>query len=85
MCNMPRNAACRDWRFCLWFIVMTLMDCARAIRKLNGERSQQLFILHGVIAVIFGILVGGIFEYNLGDSEVLMMFVCVVASRVREQ
>ncbi len=29
--------------------------------------------------MILGILVGGIFEYNLGDSEVLMMFVSVSA------
>jgi hypothetical protein len=32
-----------------------------------------------MLAVVIGVLVGGIFEYNLGDSEVLMMFNCVVA------
>jgi len=36
-------------------------------------------VLHGTIAVIIGILVGGLFEFNLGDSEVLMMFLSVVA------
>jgi putative inorganic carbon (HCO3(-)) transporter len=63
----------------LWFIGMTVWDCVRGIARLRGTPSQELFILHGTIAVVIGILVGGIFEYNLGDSEVLMMFVSVVA------
>jgi hypothetical protein len=37
-----------------------------------------LFVLHGAVAVIIGILVGGVFEHNLGDSEVLMMFTSVL-------
>ncbi|HEY1949429.1 MAG TPA: O-antigen ligase family protein [Bryobacteraceae bacterium] len=63
----------------LWFIGMTVWDCVQGIARLRGTPSQELFILHGTIAVVIGILVGGIFEYNLGDSEVLMMFVSVVA------
>jgi O-antigen ligase len=64
----------------LWFIGLALYDCIRAIFfQPKGTRSQELFILHGMLAVTIGILVGGIFEYNLGDSEVLMMFVSVVA------
>src|SRR5579885_3010717 len=63
----------------MWFIGMAVWDCARGIRRLKGARSQQLFLLHGTIAVTIGILIGGFFEYNLGDSEVLMMFVSVVA------
>jgi O-antigen ligase len=62
----------------LWFVAWTLVDCARAIR-IARRPSLELFVLHGAIAVIIGVLVGGCFEYNLGDSEVLMMFVCVVA------
>lgn len=64
--------------FMLWFISWTIWDCARAIRF--AERpSMELFLLHGTIAVTMGILVGGLFEYNLGDSEVLMMFISVVS------
>ena len=63
----------------MWFIGMTAWDCFRGILLVGRARSQQLFVLHGTIAVIIGILVGGLFEYNLGDSEVLMMFVSVVA------
>jgi putative inorganic carbon (HCO3(-)) transporter len=63
----------------LWLIGQTIWDCALAIlvSRRDGP-SQTLFALHGTIAVTIGILVGGIFEYNLGDSEVLMMFVSVV-------
>ncbi len=63
----------------MWFIGLTVWDCWRAILRGGRTRSQQLFILHGTIAVTIGVLVGGLFEYNLGDSEVLMMFVSMVA------
>ena len=63
----------------LWFIGLAVWDCVHGILSVRGARSQQLFVLHGVIAVTIGVLVGGIFEYNLGDSEVLMMFVTVIA------
>lgn len=62
----------------LWFIGLTLWDCFRGILRAGPARSQQYFVLHGTIAVTIGVLVGGLFEYNLGDSEVLMMFVSVV-------
>jgi O-antigen ligase len=63
----------------LAFIGFTVWDCARALRHAGPARSQQRFLLQGAIAVVIGVLVGGTLEYNLGDSEVLMMFVCVVA------
>lgn len=63
----------------MWLIGMVLWDCARGIRHIGRTRSWQLFLLHGTIAVTIGILIEGFFEYNLGDSEVLMMFVSVVS------
>jgi putative inorganic carbon (hco3(-)) transporter len=63
----------------LWWIGLVMWDAIRGITRLRGTRSQELYVLHGTIAVVIGVLVGGIFEYNLGDSEVLMMFNCVVA------
>jgi putative inorganic carbon (hco3(-)) transporter len=65
--------------FIMWLIGMTIWDCFHAILRVGRARSQELFILHGTMAVIIGILVGGLFEYNLGDSEVLMMFLSVLA------
>ncbi len=35
-------------------------------------------MLHGAIAVILAILAEGFLEYNLGDSEVLTLFLAVV-------
>ena len=63
----------------MWFIGLVLWDCFHGILRARGAPSQQLFVLHGTVAVTIAVLVGGIFEYNLGDSEVLMMFVTVVA------
>jgi O-antigen ligase len=64
----------------IWFIGMAVWDAGRGIGRLaRTQRSQELFVLHGAVAVTMAVLVGGIFEYNLGDSEVLMMFVSVIA------
>ena len=64
----------------LFLIGETLWDAARALRRLPSGRSVQRFLLHGSIAFIIAILVEGLFEFNLGDSEVLMMFVTVLRS-----
>jgi O-antigen ligase len=64
--------------FIMSLIGMLVWDCFRGIIRLGRQPSQELFVLHAAIAVTIGILVGGIFEYNLGDSEVLMMFVSVI-------
>ncbi len=63
----------------LWIIGMTLRDCWRGLVFLRGRNSVERFLLHGTVAVTIGILVGGLFEYNLGDSEVLMMFVATIS------
>lgn len=62
----------------MWFIGTLLWDSFSALRKLPRDRSQARFVLHAVIAITIAILVEGLFEFNLGDSEVLMMFVSVV-------
>ncbi len=60
----------------MWLIGKVLFDCVRGLRSAAGDSR---FVLHGAIAVILAILAEGFFEYNLGDSEVLTMFLCVVA------
>jgi hypothetical protein len=35
-------------------------------------------MLHGAVAAVIATMIAGIFEYNLGDSEVLTMFLVVV-------
>jgi putative inorganic carbon (hco3(-)) transporter len=62
----------------MWFIGTMLWDSMRALRKLAPGRSEERFVLHAAIAFTIAILVEGLGEFNLGDSEVLMMFVAVV-------
>lgn len=62
----------------LWLIAKCLMDFWRALKRGEIEPGAR-FILQGAIAVILAILAEGLFEYNLGDSEVLTMFLSVIA------
>jgi putative inorganic carbon (hco3(-)) transporter len=61
-----------------WMIGTMLWDYARALRGKLADPGAR-FILHGAIAVILAILAEGFLEYNLGDSEVLTLFLAVVA------
>ncbi|MGP0072683.1 MAG: O-antigen ligase family protein [Bryobacteraceae bacterium] len=62
----------------LWMIAKILWDFARALWRKPGNPEAR-FVLHGSIAVILAILAEGFAEYNLGDSEVLTLFLAVVA------
>jgi O-antigen ligase len=62
----------------LWLIGKALVDFIRQLRR-SRVPPEARFVLHGSIAVILAILAQGLFEYNLGDSEVLTMFLSVVA------
>jgi putative inorganic carbon (HCO3(-)) transporter len=64
--------------FLLWMIGKMLFDFARSLRTryLSPERR---YILHGAIAVVCAVMAEGFFEYNLGDSEVLTMFLVVTS------
>jgi putative inorganic carbon (HCO3(-)) transporter len=62
----------------LWMIGKMLFDFVLGLRRGNLDPEAR-FVLHGAIAVIAAILAAGYFEYNLGDSEVLTMFLNVAA------
>jgi putative inorganic carbon (hco3(-)) transporter len=64
----------------MWMLVQILYDFWRALRMLPRGRSNQKFLLHGGIAVVLATMVEGFAEYNLGDTEVLTVFLVVVAS-----
>jgi putative inorganic carbon (HCO3(-)) transporter len=63
--------------FIMWLIAKILWDFLSAIRK-TPPSAEARFVLHGAIAVILAILAEGFLEYNLGDSEVLTLFLAVV-------
>ena len=61
----------------LWLIGKVLLDFAKGLRA-SAPGAEARFVLHGAIAVILAILAEGFLEYNLGDSEVLTMFLAVL-------
>jgi len=61
----------------LWLIGKVLFDCARTLRRGVADTDAR-FILHGSVAAIIAVLVAGFAEYNLGDSEVLTLFLATV-------
>jgi O-antigen ligase len=67
----------------LWLLGTMLYDFWRGLQKLPPGRSDQRFLLHGGIAVILATLAEGFFEYNLGTSVVLTMFLVIVAAAYR--
>jgi len=63
----------------MWMLLMILYDFFRGLRFLPAGRSNERFLLQGAIACVIGIMVEGLFENNLGDSEVLTVFLVTVA------
>jgi O-antigen ligase len=61
----------------LWMIGAIVCDFVTTLWR-NGLDSEVRFVLHGAVAVIIGVLAEGFFEYNLGDSEILTIFLTVV-------
>ena len=60
----------------LWFFGRLLYDCGRALLRLPKD-SEARWVLHAVIAATIAFMLGGYFEVNWGDSEVLGMFLAV--------
>ncbi len=57
----------------IWFIVAATGDLWRRF-----ARSDNKFLAAAGLACMTALLVAGLFEYNFGDSEVLMLFLIVV-------
>ncbi len=62
----------------MWMLGRIGYDFWRGLGRLPAGRGYQRFLLHGGIAVLLATLTEGFAEYNLGDSEVLTMFLVVV-------
>ena len=63
----------------LWLLLKILYDFHVGLRGLPPARNDRRFLLHGGIAVVLATMVAGFFELNLGDTEVLTVFLTVVA------
>ncbi len=60
----------------LWLLGRILWDHLRALRR---APATERFVLEAVVAVVISLLVGGLFEVNLGDSEVLTVFLALIS------
>jgi O-antigen ligase len=59
----------------LWFVAALLRDLWRRFQ--SGERLQRE-LAATAMATVVAMLTAGLFEYNFGDSEVLMLFLTIV-------
>lgn len=64
--------------FLIAAFVVGLEDFHRALGTLAPGRSIRRFLLTAGIACLIGTMTGGLFEKNLGDSEVLTMFLATM-------
>ena len=61
-------------------MIRILVDFVRGLRALPPGRGDRRYLLHAGIAVVIAVLVEGVAEVNLGDSEVLTMFLVLIAA-----
>ena len=59
----------------LWLIGKILLDHVHLLSKVQ---DQKKIFVQGSIAVMVSLLIAGLFEYNFGDSEVLMVFLILI-------
>ena len=59
----------------LWFIAALLRDLWKRFK--SGERLQRE-LAATAMATVIALLTAGLFEYNFGDSEVLMLFLTII-------
>jgi O-antigen ligase len=57
----------------LWFIVIVVMDLGRRFHA-----GDHRFFAAAGLAAVAAMLAAGLFEYNFGDSEFLMLFLIVI-------
>lgn len=65
----------------LWLALFTTFfaRAARILRRLPPEASDDRALVGGAIAAVAAFLVAGLFEYNFGDTEVLLVACALMA------
>ena len=66
--------------FWLWFMGQIFIDNALffALLRKKGKEELLFFPLSAIICVV-GLFVSGLFEFNFGDSEVLILFLSIIS------
>jgi O-antigen ligase len=65
--------------FFLWWAALVGVAALREARRARGGPPGRAQPAVGALALLAAVLVAGLFEYNLGDSEVLMLALLVTA------
>jgi O-antigen ligase len=65
--------------FFLWWTVILFTVALREARRAAAERPSPGWSAIGALAALAAVFVAGLFEYNLGDSEVLMLALLLTA------
>lgn len=63
----------------LWLFIAFFVRTAGLLRRLPAEATADRALVAGSIAAIAAFLVNGLFEYNFGDTEVLLVAMSVMA------
>lgn len=76
--------------FWLWFVLLLLSGLVGRIRRMGGfadrpapagkPNDPRLFYQLGPLAVAVAFFTAGIFEYNFGDTEVLILFMFIIST-----
>ena len=66
--------------FIIAVLALALVDLIHALGRIGPGRSDARFILNAAIASTIGAALSGIFEHNLGDTEVLTMFLVILCA-----
>ena len=59
----------------IWFVVALIRDLWR---RFVAAPTLERFLPAGALGIVAALLTAGLFEYNFGDSEVLMLFLILV-------
>jgi O-antigen ligase len=62
-----------------WIFVAFFVQAARALRRLPRGAGAERALVVGGMAAVATFLVGGLFEYNFGDTEVLLVALSLMA------
>lgn len=65
--------------FWLWIFVAFLVRGVAILRKLPSDAAGDRALVLGSLAAIVTFLVAGLFEYNFGDAEVLLVAMALMA------
>ena len=65
--------------FFLWWAFAVFAEALREARRDAASSPGQAWAAGGALAALAAVFAAGLFEYNLGDSEVLMLVLLLTA------